>query len=208
MALLRPKITLTYAQTLDGTIGLVEKGQLLISGTASMTMTHQLRADHDAILVGIGTVLSDNPSLTVRLVEGKSPQIVIVDGQLRTPPTAKVLAGRPWIMARRSATDAGALEQAGATIVRFDPTAESLIPLPELLNELAARGVKSLMVEGGATILRNFLTAGLVDAVVVTIAPRFVGGVRVIDTPLPYPTLKNECWEQWGNDMVMRAEVA
>src|SRR5215831_2035198 len=87
----RPFVTLTYAQSLDGCIA-ARRGQALhLSGRQSLTLTHRLRAAHDAILVGIGTVLADNPLLNVRLVEGKDPQPVIVDSQLRFPLEANLL---------------------------------------------------------------------------------------------------------------------
>lgn len=205
--MLRPKITLTYAQSLDGSIALTNDAQLPLSGPESMQMTHRLRANHDAILVGIGTVLADNPTLTTRLVAGANPQIVVIDGQLRTPPNANLLAGRPWIATTHSAENHTSLTQAGATLLRFRPNAQNQIPLPDLMHELASRGIQTLMVEGGATILSSFLAAALVDTVVVTIAPRFIGGVRVVDTLQPYPILTNVRWQQYGTDIVMQGDV-
>ncbi len=109
----RPLVTLSYAQSLDGSIADRPGRPLSLSGSQCMTLTHGLRASHDAILVGIGTVLADNPRLNVRLVTGESPQPVIVDSRLRFPPYANLLrhgrapgswptkaptpsAGRPW----------------------------------------------------------------------------------------------------------------
>jgi len=77
----RPLVTLSYAQSLDGCIAARPGQPLAVSGPLSLTLTHQLRAAHDAILVGIGTVLADNPRLTVRLVEGQHPQPVVVDSR-------------------------------------------------------------------------------------------------------------------------------
>ena len=91
----RPFVTLTYAQSLDGSIAADPGQPLSLSGPQSLLLTHYLRAAHDAILVGIGTVLADNPLLNVRLVEGKNPQPVIVDSQLRFPLDANLLRRHP-----------------------------------------------------------------------------------------------------------------
>ena len=90
-----PYVTLTYAQSLDGSIAATPGRPLSISGPVSMTLTHALRAAHDAILVGIGTILADNPQLTVRYLKGKDPQPVIVDSRLRCPLDARVLRHDP-----------------------------------------------------------------------------------------------------------------
>src|SRR5262249_3832268 len=84
----RPFVTLSYAQSVDGSIAARPGQPLALSGAQSMTLTHQLRVAHDAILVGIGTVLADNPRLTVRLVEGKNPQPIVADSHLRFPLSA------------------------------------------------------------------------------------------------------------------------
>ena len=86
----RPFTTLSYAQSLDGSLALHAGEPYLISGRGSLKLTHMLRAEHDAILVGIGTILADNPQLNVRLTAGADPQTIILDSQLRTPPESKV----------------------------------------------------------------------------------------------------------------------
>ena len=95
----RPLVSLSYAQSLDGSLAARRGSPLLLSGKASMQLTHRLRASHDAILVGIGTILADDPQLTVRLVQGPQPQPVILDSHLRLPPNARVFQGPklPWI---------------------------------------------------------------------------------------------------------------
>ena len=85
----RPRVTLTYAQSLDGSITARSGAPLSLSGAESLHYTHQLRAAHDAILVGIGTVLSDDPRLDVRLVTGPSPRPIVLDSELRCPVTAR-----------------------------------------------------------------------------------------------------------------------
>src|SRR5438874_9179107 len=88
----RPFVTLSYAQSLDGSITTRPGATLGLSNSASQALTHDIRAHHEAILVGVNTVLTDDPRLTVRLVDGRSPRPVIVDSHLKTPPTARLLA--------------------------------------------------------------------------------------------------------------------
>eukprot|EP00741_Cyanophora_paradoxa_P009634 tig00001545_g9332.t1 len=156
----RPHVTLTWAQSLDGSISARAGSQLILSGTDSMRMTHALRAMHDAILVGIGTLLADNPSLNVRHVQGDNPLPVVLDSQLRTPLSCNLLTSpkcrRPLLAAvEPSAGAAGewrarreALEAAGASVVVCRAAGEGRVDLGDLLGRLRARGARSVMVEG------------------------------------------------------------
>jgi riboflavin-specific deaminase-like protein len=176
----RPFVTLTYAQSLDGSLAAADGRPLLLSRAESMTVTHRLRAGHDAILVGIGTVLTDDPRLTVRLAPGEQPQPVVVDTHLRTPPTARILRHPkpPWIAAAAPlpSFDRDRLTSAGADILGLPASPEGRVDLDALLHALFSRGIHSLMVEGGLRILQSFLTLQRVDWVLLTIAPRFVAG--------------------------------
>src|SRR5512145_1236608 len=119
----RPLVTLSYAQSLDGCLTIQRGFPQALSGQASLALTHELRSAHDALLVGIGTVLADNPRLTVRLVEGKNPQPIVADSRLRLPLSANLLCQHPlspWIATGEQA-DAGrqkVLEAAGARVLR------------------------------------------------------------------------------------------
>lgn len=186
----RPRVTLSYAQSLDGSITFCRGKPLRLSGSDSQRMTHQLRAAHDAILVGIGTVLADNPRLTVRLASGSNPQPVILDSQLRFPLQARLLQDQsdsgvraPWIATTERADQhiANALEAAGAQVLRFAAGPNGRVPLEAPLKQLAVCGVRSLLVEGGARVITSFLAAGLVDSVVITVAPLFVGGLHAVE---------------------------
>lgn len=175
-------------------------------------MTHQLRADHDAILVGIGTVLIDDPSLTVRLVKGSHPQPIVLDSHLRIPLTASLLnqANRSlWL----AVTDpepgrAAAVEAAGGRVIRLPSDSAGRIVLSDLLDTLGELGIKRLMVEGGAQVIQSFLTQCLVNRIVITIAPRFLAGLNAVQT-LPKPlSLNNVTYRQLGPDLIVAGDLA
>jgi riboflavin-specific deaminase-like protein len=210
----RPLVTLSYAQSLDGSIADRPGRPLALSGSQAMAMTHRLRAAHEAILVGIGTVLADNPRLNVRLVSGQDPQPVVVDSRLRFPAYASLLKNRrsPWIATSEGADPERqqALETAGARVLRL-PGSNGWVDLAGLLEQLGSMGINSLMVEGGAQIITSFLASRLVDQVVLTIAPLLVGGLRVVDhlghsSLRRFPRLKNLSYQQLGDDLVLRGE--
>ena len=217
----RPFVTLTYAQSLDGSIASADGAPLAISGDESMSMTHELRALHDAILVGIGTVLSDDPRLTVRRADGQHPRPVVLDSSLRFPPEARLLQGDgPGpIIATNEASSAEreqALEERGATVVRLRCT-DSGICLDTLMDVLGDHGVRNLMVEGGTKVLTNFLREQLVHHVIVTLAPMFVGGKsalqNVVDsrgdgapTSEGFPRLENIQYRWFGQDIVLHGD--
>ena len=141
----RPYVTLTYAQSLDGAIAARPGHPLALSCRESQTMTHVLRAAHDAILVGIGTVLADNPSLTVRLVSGKNPQPVVLDGRLRFPLFSKLLRQKalfPWIMTSTEAEPErqAALESLGAKVYRLSSGDNGGIEYKDHIAEVGGDG--------------------------------------------------------------------
>ena len=214
----RPFVTLSYAQSVDGSIAARPGQPLALSGTLSMTLTHQLRAAHDAILVGIGTVLADNPRLTVRLVEGKNPQPIVADSRLRFPLSANLLCEHPlspWIAAGEPA-DASrqhVLEAAGAHVLRLPMNARGHVNLTALLERLGALGINSVMVEGGARIITSFLAERLVDHIVLTVAPRLVGGIRAVrrlthGDPAQLPRLRNLRYQWLEDDLVLWCDPA
>jgi GTP cyclohydrolase II len=210
----RPFVTLSYAQSLDGSIADRPGRPLALSGPEAMALTHGLRAAHQAILVGIGTVLADNPRLNVRLVAGVDPQPVVVDSRLRFPSYANLLKNRrPPLIATNEGADPErqrALEAAGARVLRL-PGTNGWIDLADLLKYLGSMDFNSLMVEGGAQVIMSFLTSRLVDQVVLTIAPLLVGGLRVVNhlghsSRRRFPRLKNLSYQQLGDDLVLRGK--
>jgi 3,4-dihydroxy 2-butanone 4-phosphate synthase/GTP cyclohydrolase II len=216
LAIGRPLVTLTYAQSLDGSIAARPGRPLALSGPQSQAFTHSLRAAHDAILVGIGTVLADNPRLSVRLVPGANPQPVVLDSRLRFPLYAHLLRQNgqpPWIATSQQADPERreVLTKAGARILPLPTGPEGWIDLAALLTRLGDLGIKTLMVEGGAQIITSFLAARLVDQIVITIAPLLVGGLRVVDLfslphPFAYPRLCRLTSEHLGDDLVLRGD--
>jgi GTP cyclohydrolase II len=216
----RPLVTLSYAQSLDGCIAARPGEKLALSGPQSMHMTHQLRAMHGAILIGIGTLLADDPLLTVRLVRGRDPQPIVLDSHLRIPLEAALLKNprHPWIACLGEADPEKMvdLEALGVRILALSSDTEGLVSLPSLLERLAGLGVNSLMVEGGARVIGAFLKQGLADRLILTIAPVFLGGMRSIGgdiftarpgSPLNYPGLKNTGIEQLGRDLVIWGDL-
>ena len=214
----RPYVTLTYAQSLDGSIASADRRPLPISGEEAMAFTHELRATHDAILVGIGTILSDNPRLNVRHSDGTHPTPVVLDTHLRFPPDAQLFScdgPNPIIATNESAPEERkkALEAQNATVIRLS-CADNGICLDALLGALGERGFQSVMVEGGTEVITSFLNRRLVDHVILTIAPILVGGqhalqstdVETADGPLTksaFPRLSNVQYQWFGEDLVM-----
>lgn len=209
----RPFVTLSYAQSLDGCLTTEPGKPFAISGAESLRLTHQLRAVHAAILVGIGTVLADDPRLSVRLVAGVNPQPVVVDSHLRFPLTARLLAGehRPIVATTEaaSAERERGLVEVGARVVRVPAFSDGRVNLVALLQWLHQAGYPSLMVEGGAGIITSFLHQQLADRLVLTIAPLFLGGLTAVHQQLPtIPRLQHSYTHPLGKDTILWGEFA
>lgn len=216
----RPRVTIAYAQTLDGRVATRTGSSQWISGPESLRLAHALRASHDAVMVGIGTVLADDPRLTVRLVPGRDPLRVVMDSALRTPLAAAVLAGGAatgTLLAVTVAADPAHVEAVralGATVLCVAEDEGGRAALPALLAELRARGVASLLVEGGARLITALLRAKLVDRLVVTVAPKLLGaGIEAVGdlgiTALADAIrLDPVTTERYGADLVLDGQVA
>jgi 2,5-diamino-6-(ribosylamino)-4(3H)-pyrimidinone 5'-phosphate reductase len=164
------------AMTLDGKIA-TREGDSRISCPEDLDRLHRLRAEVDAIMVGAGTVLSDDPSLTVRRTRGRNPLRVVVDGRARIPPTARVLDGSSRtlvvVSGRAPKSRVEELRRKGVEVVEGG---RREVDLPRLLEELGRRGVRKILLEGGSTLNWHMLSLGLVDEVRVAVSPRIVGG--------------------------------
>ncbi len=214
----RPLITLSYAQSLDGSIAARRGERLQISGQESARFSHQLRAYHDSILVGIGTVLADDPRLTVRHVPGKNPQVVILDSKLRIPlDTSLVNANEPWIATTKQADPhkIEELTQRGVQLLFLPTSDDEQVSIPGLLDCLDQRGVKHLLVEGGAEVISRFFSLRLVDFLILTVSPLILGGLSAVhlsqsnDSVLTvdeFPRLMNINQEKMGEDLIIFGE--
>ena len=186
----RPLVTVSYAQSVDGSIATRNRKQLQLSGHQSMVLTHRIRAACDAIVIGINTVLVDDPQLTVRLTRGTSPQPIVLDSTLRLPLQARLLDHtdqRCWLACtdRSDQKRIDAVEMRGAELVRCLRDPLGRVDLQDLLHQLGERGIRSIMVEGGSQVITSFIEARLVDQMIITIAPCLVGGLPVLNGSLP-----------------------
>lgn len=178
----RPQVTLKLAVSSDGMLGRAGAGQVAITGAVARRQVHLMRAEADAILVGIGTALADDPELTVRLpgLEGRSPARIVIDRQARLPLGSKLVRTAqhvPVLIAAAPEADPerkAALESAGVKVLATE-TYDGKVALPEFLEDLAAQGMSNVMVEGGADAARYFLDEGLVDRIALFFGPALVG---------------------------------
>ncbi len=200
----KPWVTLKVAATLDGFIGDRRESQRKgnkrwITGAQARARAHRLRAEHDAVLVGVDTVLADDPLLTVRMGQhskpGRLPLRVVLDSRLRTPAKASLLrpsrdhapplivAAQPRGASPKLRSRQKILEAVGAEVLFLPPDKDGHVALASLLHALATREVQSLLVEGGSRIHGAFIRQRLVDSVAVFLAPRLVGcGVPIVES--------------------------
>lgn len=175
-----PFVTLKWAMSLDGKIGVARDTETSITGEDARRYAHELRNLYDAVLVGVGTVLADDPELTCRIRGGRDPLRIVADSRLRTPAGARVLTGgRTLIVATRSADPARveAMRRTGVDLILQDGIAPpGRVALRPLCEELGRRGVLSVLIEGGGIINASALAEGLVDKVIALVAPRLIGG--------------------------------
>ena len=181
-----PFVTLKAAVTLDGRIATRTGDSKWITGERARREAHRMRTRADAVLVGVGTVLADDPALTVRHVRGRDPLRVVLDTQLRTPPDAALLRQRsaektlvvhgPNAPSRRRR----ALARAGAELLEVRTSRDGHLDLRAALRELGRRDVVRVLVEGGATVHGAFLDAGLADRAAVFVAPTILGDREAI----------------------------
>ena len=178
----RPFVSAKFAMSLDGKIATRTGESRWITGEEARAHAHRLRHEHDAILVGVNTVMADDPELTVRL-EGDSwrqPLRIVLDSQLKIRQSARIVGPNALIATTRPG-------RVGSTeVLRLPAAADGRVSLPALLDELGRRGTLSLLVEGGGEVHASFFAAGLVDKVHAYVAPRLIGG-REAPGPLGGP---------------------
>ncbi len=185
----RPWVTAKYAMGLDGKIATRSGDARWISGEASRAHAHRLRDRADAVIVGIGTVLADDPRLTVRPVppDGRQPHRIVVDTRLRIPLDAALLgpelAAGTTVAFVAPAAGAATLEERGLGLLPLPADASGRVDLRALLEALGRRGDNEVLVEGGGELLAGLLAFGLVDEVQACLAPIVIGG-RTAGTPV------------------------
>ena len=215
-----PLVTLKFAQTLDGRIATASGDSRWISSEKFQKLAHRLRSINDAVLVGINTVLADDPQLTVRLVKGRNPTRIILDSKLRTPLKSKIVRtcdAAPVIIVTTKGSDsqkAARLRRLGIEVLEVPSGVSGDIDLKHLLQALGERKISSLLVEGGAKVITSFLSHKLADRVVVAIAPKILGkGIDAVGelniTQLSQALKLNfQKTSRAGDDVVIEAKVA
>ena len=180
----RPLVTLKFATSLDGRIATASGESQWISGPPARERAHALRASHDAIMVGTGTAVADDPQLTCRLpgLDHRSPVRVVIDRHLRIPPAARLIADAhvvpTWVLTLPSADPdrRAAFLASRVTLIDVDPDRTGQVDLAAALTALGERGITRLLVEGGAGLAAAFFRARLVDRLVWVHAPLAIGG--------------------------------
>ena len=211
----RPLVTLKTAMTLDGKIASHTGRSQWITGEAARTRVHEYRNAYDAILVGIGTVLADDPSLTTRLPDctGRNPLRIVLDSEARTPLDAKLVTdcAAPTLIVVSERADQRRIRLLHACGVETLTLGAERVDIAALLDCLGAREITSLFVEGGGTVNWSFLAGGYVDKVHAFIAPMLMGGVAAktpvggtgFDSPQTALHLRDVTVEQLGADILV-----
>jgi len=214
-----PFVTVKFAQSLDGRIATATGNSQWISSPSSLRLAHRLRREHDCVMVGIGTVLADDPRLTVRLIDGRNPLRVVIDSHLRIPSTARLLreGAHQTLVATAFPADPGRvheLEALGAEVMTV-PVGEARtgIDLQEVFRTLGRRGVASVLVEGGAGLITSLLAGRLADRLVVVVAPKLIGrgiesigdlGTTNVDEAITFSSVETR---RLGPDVVFDARL-
>lgn len=216
----KPFVTLKAAVTLDGKIASSRGRSQWISCPTSRKTVHRLRSVVDAIVVGIGTVLKDDPRLTVRGISGATnPARVVLDSGLRIPMSARVLEpeAETLLATTRSAPakKIQALKKRGVTVEVFAPDRKGRVPLGKLLRRLAVKGVQHVLLEGGSSVYTTALEAGEVDKLMLFIAPLLLGGAQAPglfggkgrSSPERGRWLRSLEWRRSDRDLLLEAYV-
>ncbi|MEE2657437.1 MAG: bifunctional diaminohydroxyphosphoribosylaminopyrimidine deaminase/5-amino-6-(5-phosphoribosylamino)uracil reductase RibD [Candidatus Latescibacterota bacterium] len=213
----RPYVRLKLAQSLDARIATHTGASRWITGLEARRHVHRWRSWVDVVAVGAGTVSADDPRLSVRDVRGRDPRPLVVDGRLRCSPTARVFAGqRPILVTTESsARQRGtSFRDRGVEIWELPEVDKGQIDLGALLDHAGSRGITSLIVEGGPTLATTLLTQGLVQEVMIYIAPKLIGeGVNAVanlgvDSPGDSVQLIDVRTRRLGDDVLYTARVA
>jgi len=214
-----PYVTLKIAQSLDGRIATASGNSRWITSHEARVLAHRIRSESDAIIVGIGTVLADDPQLTVRHVSGKNPVRLILDSQLRIPLESQLLTDdhvHQTIIATTS-TDLSKMDRIkkmGAHVWEIKPSENGKIAIPILLKKIAQARMSAVMVEGGADVFTSFLKSKMVDRIIFALAPKIIGAgkdaigdLEILDVDNSIK-LVNVRTKKLGPDILVSADVS
>jgi diaminohydroxyphosphoribosylaminopyrimidine deaminase/5-amino-6-(5-phosphoribosylamino)uracil reductase len=214
----RPLVVLKLAASLDGRIAAAGGASRWITGAAARRRVHEMRNRFDAVMVGSGTVRADDPRLTCRLKGGRDPIRVVIDGSLQTSVRSRVIGAHSraptWLFTTHAASPrrASRLDRAGVEVVRS--RGREHVDLRDVLRQLGARGVTSVLLEGGAELAAAALRARVVDRLVLFVSPLVIGGdgvpaVASLGTRYPSRALRLQGMrhELIGEDLVVEASL-
>jgi diaminohydroxyphosphoribosylaminopyrimidine deaminase/5-amino-6-(5-phosphoribosylamino)uracil reductase len=172
-----PFVILKLAQSLDGRIATSSGDSKWITGEQARRIVHRLRSQADAVIVGVDTVIRDDPQLDVRWVKGKHPLKIVLDSQLRIPMEAQVFGGERTILAttERSSEEKRRLVQEKGAQVWILPEQDGHVSITEVMRKAGQEGITSILIEGGSKVASSALTAGVVDKLMIFIAPKLIG---------------------------------
>lgn len=176
-----PYITLKIAQSIDGKISIARNKQTWLTGKQSIKYVHKLRSDYDAVLVGAGTIKTDNPYLNVRTVKGRNPIRIILDGKLSISAKSKIFTVKDpentWIFTSKkvNAKKIKEFEDKGVKLFRINSSQQGQLSIKKILKVIAKHKITSLLVEGGADIFTQFLKLETFDEVIILQAPIILG---------------------------------
>ena len=201
----KPFVILKLAMSLDGKIATQTGDSKYITSTEARKYVHQIRNEVDAVMVGINTILRDDPLLDSRLVSGKNPMKIIVDSSLKISEKAKVLADPTKVIIattkKASKNKVDSLHQKGVTILTLKPK-QGLVDLKELVKEVGKSQIASIMIEGGAELSGNAIKEGIVDKVLIFAAPKLIGnglqpiknlGIKKVNKATQAPESQTHC---------------
>ena len=210
-----PFVTLKLAQTLDGNIATCTGDSKWITSKASRVRGHQLRAEADAILVGRGTVMADDPELSVRYIDGCSPTKIVLDTQLKIGLTARIFGGAPLIIATAEEVCKKRIKERknkGAQVWQL-PILNGQINLKAVLQKAAQMGLRHILIEGGSRVAASALRLSLIDRIAAFVAPKILGaglpsiGSLDIASITDAIALENVKVESIGDDFLFTARV-
>ncbi|MFC1568640.1 bifunctional diaminohydroxyphosphoribosylaminopyrimidine deaminase/5-amino-6-(5-phosphoribosylamino)uracil reductase RibD [bacterium] len=212
-----PWITVKIAQTLDSKIALENGHSKWITCETSRRLVHQWRSEHDAVLVGVQTVMQDNPLLNVRMIDGPSPKRIVLDTNLRIPYDANIIQNNPEktiVITSKTADDGKKHYLADMGVYIFEAEAiQGKIVMNSIWKKLIDHGICSVFVEGGQKVFSNFLELNMVDLLYIFTAPKFFGhGINAIhnvnkinlEQGIPFTSFN---WKSTGDDMLFEGRI-